>query len=42
MRRFSVQELLDVVDDQRPFAPMYADVTQVLGLLGCALANSAA
>ncbi len=34
MRPFSVQELLDVVDDQRRFAPRYADVTQVLGLTG--------
>ncbi len=34
MRNSVRQELLDVVDDQRRFAPRYADVTQVLGLTG--------
>lgn len=34
MRPFSIQELLDVVVDQRRFAPGNADVTRVLGLTG--------
>jgi integrase len=34
MRPFAIPELLDVVEEQRRSAPMYADLTLVLGLTG--------
>ena len=37
MRPFAVAELLDVVEEQRRFAPREADLTLVLGLTGLCL-----